>query len=140
MPMDCVFCKMINREIPAEIVYENDDAIAILDIHPRTLGHTMVIPKIHVETILDLPDEKINGVFKAVKKMTGIINKTLSPDGFTLGINHGSVSGQTVKHLHIHIMPRWENDKGGSVHSVVDNSPTESIKEIADRIRTMNSE
>ena len=109
----------------------------MLDIHPISPGHTMVIPKIHAETILDLPEEKIGAVFSAVKKVTEMLNKALAPDGFTLGINHGRVSGQAVMHLHIHIIPRWENDGGGSVHSVVDNPPKESIKDIADKIRNL---
>ncbi|PIR44279.1 hypothetical protein COV23_00750 [Candidatus Wolfebacteria bacterium CG10_big_fil_rev_8_21_14_0_10_31_9] len=128
---------MINKEIFAEIVYEDKDTIAILDVHPRALGHIMIIPKVHAETILDLPDEKVEGVFKAVKKVTSIIEKALSVNDFTIGINHGNVSGQIVKHLHIHIIPRWENDGGGSIHSVVDNPPKESIKETADKIRSI---
>lgn len=135
--MDCLFCKIVNKEFSAEVVYEDENAMGVLDIHPRAPGHTMILPKVHAQNLLDLPDEKIQGVFKAVKNMTGILNKAFSPDGFTIGINHGKVSGQTIDHLHIHIMPRWHNDGGSSIHSVVDNLSKESIKEIANKIRNI---
>ena len=131
----CFFCKIINKEVPAEIIYEDENVIAILDIHPRAPGHTMILPKIHAENILDLPEEKIEGVFRGVKKVTELLNKSLRPDGFTIGINHGKVSGQTIEHLHIHILPRWYNDNGGSVHNVVDNPPKQSLAQIANRIK-----
>ncbi len=132
--MNCLFCKIINKEIPAEIIYEDDEALAILDVHPKAPGHTMILPKIHAENILDLADEKIQGVFKAVKKVVELLNKSLKPDGFTIGINHGKVSGQTIEHLHIHVLPRYHNDAGGSIHSIIDNPPKESLEEIKKKI------
>ncbi len=134
--MDCFFCKIVNKEVSAEIVYEDNNVMAILDIHPKSPGHTMILPKTHAANILDLPEDKIEGVFKAVKKVTELLNNSLLPDGFTIGINHGKVSGQTVEHLHIHIMPRWHNDNGGSIHDVVNNPPKESLAEIKNKIIT----
>lgn len=130
----CLFCKIIKKEIPAEIIYEDNSAIAVLDVHPRALGHAMILPKSHVENILELADDEIGDVFKAVKKVAAILKKSLEPDGFTIGINHGRVSGQAVDHLHIHIMPRWRGDGGGSIHSVVDNPPKETLEEIKNKI------
>ncbi len=132
--MDCLFCKIANKEISASIIYEDDNSVAILDVHPKAPGHTMVLPKVHAENILDLPDDKIEGIFKAVKNVTALLKKTLLPDGFTIGINHGKVSGQTIDHLHIHIIPRWLGDSGGSIHSVVDNPPAESLDIIKEKI------
>lgn len=132
--MDCLFCKITAKEISSEIIYEDGYVLAILDINPRTAGHTMVLPKIHAESILDLPDDKIEKVFLGVKKAAELLAKSLKPDGFTIGINHGRVSGQTIDHLHIHIMPRWFNDGGGSIHSVVNSPPKESLGGIKDRI------
>ena len=131
---DCFFCKIANKEVSAEVIYEDDNVVAILDIHPKAPGHTMILPKVHAANILDLPEDKIEGVFKAVKEVTALLNNSLSPDGFTIGINHGKVSGQTVEHLHIHIMPRWYNDHGGSIHDVVNNPPKENLKEIKEKI------
>ncbi len=132
--MDCLFCKIANKEISASIIYEDDNSVAILDVHPKAPGHTMVLPKVHAENILDLPDDKIEGIFKAVKNVTALLKKTLLPDGFTIGINHGKVSGQAIDHLHIHIIPRWLGDSGGSIHSVVDNPPAESLDIIKEKI------
>ena len=132
--MDCLFCKIIKKEIPAEIIYEDEKTLAILDINPRSPGHTMVLSKFHSETILDLPEKEIEPLFSAVKKVTELIKKALKTEGFTIGINHGKISGQVVDHLHIHIIPRFKNDGGSSVHSVVNNPPTESLKEIKSQI------
>ncbi len=133
--MDCLFCNIVKKQIPAEIVYENDNTLAFLDIHPRAPGHTMVISKTHSETIVDLPDAEVAPLFLSVKRATGAIQKAFAPDGFTIGINHGKVSGQAVDHLHIHIIPRFADDGGTSLHSVVDNAPRESLHAIAERIR-----
>ena len=108
--------------------------MAILDINPRSPGHTMVLSKFHSETILDLPEKEIEPLFSAVKKVTELIRKNLKPEGFTIGINHGKISGQVVDHLHIHIIPRFKNDGGSSVHSVVNNPPTKSLSEIKSEI------
>lgn len=132
--MDCIFCKIANGEIPADIVDESEDAVAVLDIHPKAPGHVMVLPKVHAETILDLPDEKVKGVFLLVKQVTEKLKKAFSPDGFTLGINHGKNAGQAIDHLHIHIIPRFKGDGGGSIHTVVENPPKESIEEIKKKI------
>ncbi|MDI6717490.1 MAG: HIT family protein [Patescibacteria group bacterium] len=132
--MNCLFCKIVNKEIPADMFYENENAVAILDIHPRAPGHSVIIPKFHAQNILELPDDKIEAVFGAVKKTTQILKDKFSPDGFTIGINHGKVSGQAVDHLHIHIIPRYYADGGGSMHSVV-NNPPESLDEIKKKIK-----
>lgn len=134
---NCLFCKIIKKEIPSEVVYEDDRVFAFLDIHPRSPGHTMVIPKVHAEHLLELPDEEIAPLFTAVKRVQEKIEKAIKPTGYTLGINHGKVSGQEVDHLHFHIIPRWLDDGGKSIHSVVDNPPKEELSEIAERIRNV---
>jgi histidine triad (HIT) family protein len=131
--MDCIFCKIINKEIPSDgVIYENNDAVAILDINPIAPGHALVIPKIHSENLLGLPDEKIGGVFAAVKKVSEMIQGSLNPDGFTYGVNDRI--GQTVSHLHILIIPRYKGDGGTSIHQVVSNKPKESLAEIKAKI------
>lgn len=132
---DCLFCKIGNKEIKGEIIYEDEHAFAILDIMPRSTGHTMVIPKVHAETMSDLPDAEMGPVFNAVKKVISRIKEVLKPDGFTIGINHGDVSGQTVKHLHIHILPRWNGDQGTSIHSVVNDPPKEDLESLGAKLR-----
>lgn len=96
----------------------------------------MVIPVRHAETLLELPESEIAPFFSAVKKVTRQLTEALRPDGFTIGINQGPASGAMIDHLHVHILPRFHDDGGGSVHSVVHNSPQESLGEIADKIRS----
>jgi histidine triad (HIT) family protein len=133
--MDCIFCKIANKEIPGLFVHEDEHAFAILDVHPHAPGHTMVIPKIHAPTVLDLPDGEIGPVFTMVKKVTARLNDVLQPDGFTIGVNHGDAAGQAVKHLHIHIMPRFKGDGGGNVHSVVSNPGKDSPQDLAAKLK-----
>lgn len=116
------------------MVYEDDVALGFLDINPLAPGHTMIIPKEHSVDLLGLPTSSVGSLFQAVKRVTGLLNKALTPDGFTIGINHGKVSGQAVDHLHIHIIPRFTDDGGGSLHSVVNNPPKESLEEIRSKI------
>ena len=130
----CLFCQIAHKERAAHVIYEDEHVIGVLDVFPRTPGHVMIIPKVHAETILDLPEQEVAPVFMAVRKVTAILQKALQPDGFTIGINHGKVAGQAIDHLHIHIMPRWHNDGGGSLHSVVGNPPKESLEEIRKKI------
>lgn len=131
----CLFCKIVKREIGAEIIFENEIAIAFLDILPRAPGHTMVVPKHHAQDILELPDELVGPFFQTIKKVIAQIDRALSPDGFTLGINHGKASGQEVQHLHFHIIPRWHGDGGGPIQRVVENQSKEDLKTIAQKIR-----
>lgn len=116
------------------MIYEDEATFAVLDIHPRAPGHTMVMPKVHRETILDLKENEFQPLFSAVKNTAELLKKALAPAGFTIGINQGKASGQTIDHLHIHIIPRFNNDGGGSIHSVVDNPPDKDIAEIAKMI------
>ena len=132
--MKCLFCAIAAKEIASEVIYEDEKNLAFLDIHPRSPGHIMVIPKKHAEDIMGLSKSDLAPLFLAVQKVTAKIKDRLKPDGFTIGINQGKASGQAVDHIHVHIIPRFSDDEGGSIHSVVDNPPKESIKEIARKI------
>lgn len=131
----CIFCKVIRKEIPAYIVYEDEMALGFLDIHPRAPGHVMVIPKYHAATISELPGDLVDPVFQAVRKVAKRLEEVLGADGMTIGVNQGPISGQTVPHLHVHLMPRFADDGGGSIHSVVDNAPKESLETLQDKIK-----
>lgn len=130
----CLFCKIANKEIKSQSIYEDGDNFAFLDLHPVAPGHAMVISKTHSENILDLGDDKVQALFLAVKATAKKIKNSLEPAGFTIGINHGKASGQVVEHLHVHIIPRFENDGGKSIHSVVSNPPKESLEKLANLI------
>lgn len=136
----CPFCKIASKEIPADIVYEDESTIAFLDANPSAPGHTLVIPKRHIPTILDADNETLGKIFETVKTVTEMIKKALQPDGFSIGINQGQVSGQRVPHLHIHIIPRFKGDKGAMVQMVVRNPPKESLVVIKEKIRAQKEE
>ena len=129
--MDCIFCKIAKKEIPNHTVYEDDQVIAFLDIFPRVEGHTVVIPKKHGGTIFDFTPEELGSVMCGVQKAAERVQKILTPDGFTIGLNHGEVAGQAVPHLHFHILPRHKGDNGGSMHSIVKQENMRLVAEIA---------
>lgn len=132
--MDCLFCRIAKKELPSAIIYEDSRTLAFLDINPKSPGHSMVIPKVHAENLIQLPTHEVGPLFEAVQKVTSKLSKALKPHGFTIGVNHGKVSGQVVDHLHVHIIPRFLNDGGSSIHAVVTNPPKESLGDLAKRI------
>lgn len=129
--MDCIFCKIGAKQLPSHIVYEDTHAVAFLDIHPHAKGHTVVIPRVHVENLLDLNEQLYHDFLVAVKKTMERISVVLHPDGFTIGWNHGEAGGQVVPHLHVHIFPRYEGDGGSSMHGVINNPSEVSVADIA---------
>ena len=131
---DCIFCKIVRKEIPSEIIYEDDSAIGVLDINPIAPGHTFILPKKHSETILDTDDADVGPLFISVKRVTELLDAAFHPDGFTIGVNHGKWAGQAIDHLHIHVIPRWKTDGGSSIHGLVSNPPKESLTEIKKKI------
>lgn len=129
--MDCIFCKIFKGEIPNYTVYEDEHVLAFLDIHPTVEGHTVVVPKTHGATILDFSEEVLGQVMKGAQKATERLDEVLHPDGFSIGLNHGEVAKQGVPHLHIHIIPRYQGDGGGSMHSIVRQEHMRSVTDIA---------
>jgi histidine triad (HIT) family protein len=101
-----IFEKIINREIPASIVYEDELTIAILDIHPKTLGHTLVIPKQVSRTFLEMDVQSLGQYFATIQKIAQAIKDSISADGLNIVINVESAGGQEVFHTHVHIIPR----------------------------------
>ena len=107
----CVFCKIVNGEIPSYKIYETDNVMAFLDISQNTKGHTLVIPKKHIESIFDLDEQTGRDLFEAVIKTTNILKNKLGFKDVNLLNNNGSLAGQVVNHYHIHIIPRYGNDE-----------------------------
>lgn len=106
----CIFCKIIQKEIPSFIVYENDYVLCFLDINASTKGHTLIVPKKHATSIFDLAEEDLIEVSKAVKVVTNLLKENLHVENVNLINNSGSLAGQTVMHFHLHVIPRYEND------------------------------
>ena len=130
---NCIFCKLVNKEIPSLSVYEDNETIAFMELNPSAPGHVMVILKTHGNNILEYSQEELGTLMASVQKVAKKIEKALEPDSLTIGINHKERRG--VPHLHVHLIPRWENDKGGIIQSVVKNPPKESREVIAEKIR-----
>src|SRR3989339_2216743 len=96
---DCIFCRIVIGEIPAHTVYSDLHTVAFLDIQPHAKGHTLLIPKLHAETVLDLNEELLKTLLPATKRVMEILDKALGPDGFNVGWNHYEAGGQVVPHL-----------------------------------------
>lgn len=128
---DCIFCRIANKEISCYPLYEDSDTLAFLDIHPHAQGHAVVIPRLHGQTVFDLPDTALPALLLTTKRVMEKLRDTLTPDGFSVGWNHGAAAGQAVPHLHIHILPRWKIDGGGSLHSIVNQPGARSVAEVA---------
>ena len=108
--MSCLFCKIINKEINAEFVYEDDNVVAFLDINPVNPGHVLVVPKIHVEQLHDLEDEYILPVMQVIKKIMKALLAQENVDGINIGQNNYPAAGQVIPHVHFHVIPRKTND------------------------------
>lgn len=128
---DCIFCKIVSGTIPAYKIYEDKSALAFLDISPIAAGHAVVIPRVHAHTVFELTKQQNEALTNAVIKTMQRIQEVLQPDGFNTGWNHNTAAGQVVPHLHIHILPRYHGDGGGSMHSIVKKPGEKRVEEIA---------
>jgi len=124
---ECIFCKIINKEIPSNIIYEDDKTLAFLDNHPVNNGHTIVISKKHFENILDLEKSYLNACFETVQKISKAVKEGVNAEGFNILMNNLKASGQVIFHTHIHIIPRFEND-GLKLWGGKDYNPGENLK------------
>lgn len=107
---DCIFCKIAAGEIPSATVYEDENFRAILDLGPAAKGHTLVIPKEHSENLLDVGPETAKKALSVISKTANAIKDAMGCDGINVVQNNGEAAGQTVMHLHFHIIPRYNND------------------------------
>lgn len=130
MTTDCIFCKVVAGDLPAYKIFENEYIIAFLDIYPHAKGHALVIPKKHGLTMFDFTTEELSQLMTGVEIATKRIQDVLKPDGFNIGWNHGEKAGQVVPHLHVHIIPRWDGDGGGSMHSILKNPGDMAVKDV----------
>lgn len=110
---DCIFCKIAGGEIPAATLYEDEDFRVILDLGPASRGHALILPKQHYANLYEMPDELLGKAMSLAKKMGKAMKKALKCDGLNLVQNNGTAAGQTVFHFHMHLIPRYDNDKVG---------------------------
>ena len=131
---DTIFAKIIRREVPAHIVYEDDETIAFLDAKPNTPGHTLVVPKKWAENIFDIDEASFAAVMRTVRKIAPAVRDAVGAQGVHINSNHGVAAGQVVFHLHIHIIPRQTRSEF-EFWPQQDVSKTE-FETIAEKIRT----
>ncbi len=118
MSDDCVFCQIIDGEIPSYTVHETDETYAFLDANPLAEGHTLVVPKTHHSRVSDLPADAGDALFSAVRRLTVAVEAGTDADGVTVGINDGEAAGQEIPHVHAHLVPRTSDDAAGAIHSL----------------------
>lgn len=104
----CVFCKIINHEIPANVIYEDDKVLAILDVNPETEGHTLVFPKQHYENLMDCPKDVFLDLMSAVQDIAIQLMNDKAASGINILNNNNEDAGQSVPHIHFHIIPRYQ--------------------------------
>ena len=107
---DCIFCSIVSGAIPAERIYENEHAIAVLDINPIHYGHTLVIPRHHCKDFLDVPEVAYHSIFQAANVVSKALVEGLKLEGFNIFSNNGTIAGQSVFHFHLHVTPRYQDD------------------------------
>jgi len=108
--MDCLFCKIINGEVPSEKIYEDEHSFAFLDINPVNPGHTLLAPKEHSRNILDISEKSLGNITPLLKKISNAVKEGVGADGINIHINNEPLAGQVIFHTHIHIIPRFEKD------------------------------
>ena len=108
---DNIFARILRGEIPSHKVYEDDEAFAFLDVMPRSPGHTLVIPKVKSTGLTDIPADDLGRLMACVQKLAPLVAEGMGAQGFMLQQFNGAAAGQTVFHLHIHIVPRWEGER-----------------------------
>ncbi|UII56888.1 HIT family protein [Cytobacillus spongiae] len=133
---DCIFCKIVNGEIPAAKVFENEHVLAFLDISQVTKGHTLVIPKVHKENLYELTPEIARNLFEVVPAIANAIKAEYQPIGLNTLNNNGVEAGQSVFHYHMHLLPRYGKGDGfGAVwKSHQDEYTPEELQHIAKSI------
>ncbi|MGM0591416.1 MAG: HIT family protein [Halobacteriota archaeon] len=139
MSEECIFCRIVDGDIPSRTVYEDESVLAFLDVNPLSRGHTLVIPKAHHERLNDTPVDLAADVFAALHELTTAVEVAVDADGSNVAFNNGTAAGQEVPHVHGHIIPRFEGDGGHPVHAVAGERPDLSDDEldaIADAIAT----
>jgi histidine triad (HIT) family protein len=131
----CIFCRIVAGEIPAEVVARDADAIALLDLEPLADGHVLVVPHAHAATIEELDDDAADHLFRLVRRLADPVRRAVGAAGSTIGVNNGEATGQTVPHVHVHIVPRWANDGAGSVHTIFPRHTSRTLADVGAAIR-----
>jgi histidine triad (HIT) family protein len=135
---DCIFCSILDGEIPSRTVHETDDAVAFLDVNPLARGHTLVVPRTHGSRLADLSSDDHAALFAAVRDVAPAVEAAVDADGVTVAVNDGAAAGQEVPHVHVHLVPRHDDDGAGPIHAAFPEPPAlddDELDDVADAIR-----
>lgn len=130
---NCIFCKIVAGEIPAEKVYEDNDLLAFLDITPINVGHTLIIPKKHYDSLFELPDDVLQKISIKLRDLGKAVKEAVGAEGLNIGMNNREAAGQLVNHAHFHLIPRYLTD--GYKHWGGRKYKDGEIKEVAEKIK-----
>jgi histidine triad (HIT) family protein len=131
---NCVFCKIVAKQIPASVVYEDESTLAFMDLGQVNPGHVLIAAKAHAENVYELDDAQAAAVFRTVAKVARAVRDAFGPQGLSIYQANGTAAGQTVFHFHMHLVPRHEND-GMNLTWPVKNPPREALETNAAKIR-----
>jgi histidine triad (HIT) family protein len=106
----CVFCRIVSGSEPARLIYEDPNSVAFLDVNPASEGHALVVPRSHARTLLDIDPERAGATMVAAVHVARLLDRVLAPDGMTLVQTNEPAGGQSVFHVHLHLVPRWDGD------------------------------
>ncbi len=132
---DCIFCKILKKEIPAKIVFENESNIAFLDNHPISKGHTIIVPKKHYQNLEDIPEEILCETLKTVKNVAKLLRSKLKIEGYNILQNNFEAAGQAIRHFHVHIIPRNQKDKKFEVKIPRNQASDDELNEVLNSIK-----
>ncbi|MHA2007438.1 MAG: HIT family protein [Promethearchaeota archaeon] len=132
---NCIFCNILERKMPAKILFEDEHCLAFLDIFPISKGHTIIVPKTHYPTLEDVPDHELCKLFEVVKKISKMIHKKLEIDGYNILQNNFSAAGQLINHFHIHIIPRSLNDIKFTIKTPRTQADEEELDEVLNALK-----
>ena len=110
--MECLFCKIIKKKVKTNIITQNEGAIAILDIYPASDGHTLIITKKHFANIAEVDEKSWEYLLPLIKRIINKLQAAFQPSGFNVITNMNEIASQSIFHLHIHVIPKYEKDKG----------------------------
>jgi histidine triad (HIT) family protein len=133
----CIFCSIIAGELPVAKIYEDSNIFVLMDKYPINIGHTLVIPKIHYNNILLMPHEEVGRLYSFVPTIAKAVVSAVNADGFNVGQNNGRAANQIVPHVHIHIIPRFNDDSPDGKWPNRHVSSYEDLFEVAEKIKKL---
>ena len=138
MESECIFCRIVDGEVPSVRVYEDGEHLAFLDANPRSEGHVLAIPKEHITTLDELGDEEIAKLFVVVKRVAEALKERMGAEGYNVVSNNGEIAGQVIPHVHVHVVPRYaaqESRAGFESVLPVDRRAKSRLEEVGARLK-----